>query len=123
MSDEAALDERLGPYVRDGVFAPERQHCVACLRDQKWNAVMLCHLALDVLHRVRPRSLLVDFRPPPKDLAEARRISTTESDVDIGMQAYEICCRLRQYSRYRDATFLLICSDGAQAWSFTGSNA
>ena len=106
--------------LRDGVFAPEREHCVACLRDQRWNAVILCHLALDVLHRVRPRSLLVDFRPPPKDLAQARRISTAESDVDIGMHAYEIFCRLRRYSRYRDAAFQLLFGDAGRAWLFTG---
>jgi hypothetical protein len=117
VSDEASLDEKLGPYVRDAVFAPEREHCMACLRDQRWNAVMLCHLALEVLHRVRPRSLLVDFRPP-KDRALAGRISTTEPDVDIGMQAYEIFCRMRRYSYYRDATFQLIFSDVDRAWSF-----
>jgi hypothetical protein len=120
VTDEASLDEKLGPYVRGAVFGPERAHCVACLRDERWNAVILCHLALEVLHRVRPRSLLVDFRPPPRELAQARRISTTEPDVDIGMHAYEIRCRLRRYARYRDATFVFIFADGKRAWSFTG---
>ena len=119
VTDEASLDEKLGPYVRSAVFGPEREQCVACLRDERWNAVILCHLALEVLHRVRPRSLLVDFRPPPRELAQARRISTTEPDVDVGMHAYEIRCRLRRYSRYRDATFVLIFTDGERAWSFT----
>jgi len=70
--------------------------------------------------RSQPRSLLLDFRPPPKDQAQARRISTTETDVDIGMHAYELFCRMRRYSRYRDATFLLMFSGEERAWSFEG---
>jgi hypothetical protein len=118
VTDEGSLDEKLGPILRNAVFAPEREHCAACLRDRKWNAVILCHLALEVLHRARPRSLLVDFRPPSRDRAQAHRISTTEPDVDIGMHAYEIFCRLRRYSRYRDATFLLIFAGESRAWWF-----
>jgi len=122
VTDEASLDDKLGPYLRRPIFGPEREHCVACLRDQRWNAVILCHLAFEVLHRVQPRSLLLDFRPPPKDQAQARRISTTETDVDIGMHAYELFCRMRRYSRYRDATFLLMFSGEERAWSFEATH-
>lgn len=120
VTDEASLDEKLGSYLRRGVFV-ERDHCLACLRDGKWSADMLYALALEVLHVVRPRSLLVDFRPPPKDLARARRISAMETDLDLGMYAYELLCRLRRYSRYRDATFLLLFCDGEEAWLFTAA--
>jgi hypothetical protein len=122
VTDEASLDEKLGPYLHNPAFGPEREHCVTYLHDQRWNAVILCHLAMEVLHRVRPRSLLVDFRPPPKDVAHVRRISTTESDVDIGMHAYELFCRLRRYSCYGDATFLLMFSGEERAWSFEATH-
>lgn len=120
VNDEASLDEKIGPYLYHAIFAPNRDWWLACFRDQKWNAAMLYGLALEVLHHVWPRSLLVDFRTPPVDLARVRRISTTETDLDLGMYAYEILCRLRRYSRYHDATFQLLFCDGEGAWLFTG---
>ena len=118
VTDERSLDERMGPYLRRPIFAPRREDYLACLRGQKWNAAMLHGLAMEVLHRVRPRSLLVDFRPPPADVARARGISATETDLDLGMYAYEIFCRLRRYSRYRGTRFLLFFCDGEGAWLF-----
>lgn len=120
VTDEASLDKKLGSHVRHPIFGPTRDHCLACLRDRRWSAVMLYELALEVLHVVRPRSVLVDFRSPPTDLARAHRISTTETDVDLGMYAYELLCRLRRYSRYRDAMFLLLFCDREGAWRFGG---
>lgn len=119
ITDEASLDERLGPYLRRVTFAPDRDQCLACLRDRRWNADILYALALEVLHVRQPRSLLVDFRPPAADLAQARRISTRETDLDLGMYAYELLSRLRRYSRYRDATFLLLFCDTEGAWLFS----
>lgn len=120
ISDEASLDERLGPYLRSGIFAGEREQWLPYLREEKWNAGTLYGLALEVLHLVRPRSLLVDFRPPPADVARSRRISTGETDLDLGIYAYELVCRLRRYSRYRDATYLLLFWGAEEAWVFTG---
>jgi hypothetical protein len=116
ITDEASLDATLGRYLRRPVFGPTRDDCLPCLRDRKWNGAMLYSLALEVLHRERPRSLVVDVRPPAHD---APRISVTESDVDLGMYGYEILCRLRRYSRYREATFWLLFCDAGGAWLFT----
>lgn len=97
------------------IFSPERSPSSA--REATWNAAVLYDLALEALHVLRPRSLLVDFRPPPKDLTPGRRISTAEADVDVAMYAWELLCRLRRYSRYRGATFtLLFCDREGAAW-------
>jgi hypothetical protein len=49
------------------------------------------------------------------------RISTAETDLDLGMYAYEIRCRLRRYSRYRDAPFdLLFCDGEGRGWRLAG---
>ncbi len=48
-------------------------------------------------------------------------ISTAETDLDPGMYAYEIRCRLRRYSRYRDAPFdLLFCDGEGRGWRLAG---
>lgn len=120
ITDEASLDEELGPYLRSGIFAGEREQWLPYLRETKWDAGALYSLALEVLHLGRPRSLLVDFRPPPADLARSRRISMGESDLDLGMYGYEILCRLGRYSWYRDATYLLLFWGAEEAWVFTG---
>jgi len=120
LTDEASLDEALGPYMRQPIFIPDRAQCLRYLSDWKWGAGLLFGLALEVLHRRRPQSLLVDFRPPPNDVARARRISTVEPDLDLGMYAYELIRRLGRYSRYRDATFRLVFCDAEAAWVFAG---
>ena len=120
IDDEASLGEKLGRYLRSGIFAGEREQWLPYLREEKWDAGTLYCLALEVLHLVRPRSLLVDFRPPPADLARSRRISTGGTDLDLGMYAYEILCRLGRYSWYRGATYLLLFCGAEEAWVFTG---
>ena len=120
LTDEASLDEALGPYMRQPIFIPDRAQCLRYLSDGKWDAGMLFGLALELLHRGQPRSLLIDFRPPPKDVARARRISTGETDLDLGMYAYELLRRLGRYSRYSDATFRLVFWDADAAWVFAG---
>ncbi len=100
---------------RRPIFAPEPS-----LRPlAKWTAATLYDLALEALHVRRPRSLLVDFRPP-SDPAAGRPYSLPESDVDLGMFGYELRCRLRRYSRYADASFTLLFCGKEAAWRITG---
>lgn len=121
IEDETALDARLGPYLSPPIFAPQRERLLACVRGEKWAPGALYALALEVLHRERPRSLLVDFRPPSKDTALGRRVSASESDADLALYAYELRCRLRRYSRYREAEFrLLLEGERGATWLLTG---
>lgn len=112
VKDESSLDEAIGPFIRRPIFVPGRDRWEALLSRRSWTSVLLFGLALEVLHRIRPRSLLVDLRPPPRDRALELGISTSETDLDLGMYAYEIRCRLRRYSRYRDTRFDLLFCDG-----------
>ena len=111
IADESSLEETIGPLLRDPIFVPARDYWQALLARGRWTPDLLFGLALEVLHRVRPRSLLVDLRPPPRERARELRISTPETDLDLGMYAYEIRCRLRRYSRYRDTPFDLLFFD------------
>jgi hypothetical protein len=121
IEDETALDRKLGPYVSPPIFAPSRERLLACVGGEKWTPGVLYALVLEVLHRDRPRSLLVDLRPPSKDTALGRRVSTSESDADLALYAYELRCRLRRYSRYRDAEFrLLLEGEKGATWLLTG---
>lgn len=121
ITDESSLEEKIGPYIRGANFAPSRDRWRAFLARKSWTAALLFDLALEVLHRVRPRSLLVDLRPPPRDRARELGISTPETDLDLGIYAYEIRCRLRRYSRYRDTPFdLLFCDGEGRGWRVTG---
>ena len=105
----------LQSHARRPLFAPE-----PCFQPEaKWTAATLYDLALEALHVRRPRSLLVDFRPPPDDVVRGRSFAAVESDVDIGMFAYELLCRLRRYSRYRDASFALLFCGKDTAWMIT----
>ncbi len=121
VTDEASLEATLGPWIRDPIFVPGRDHWRTVLAQRDWTPGLLFDLALEVLHRVRPRSLLVDLRPPPRERARELGISTSESDLDLGMYAYEIRCRLRRYSRYRDTSFdLLFCDSEGRASRLSG---
>ena len=121
VTDESSLEERIGPYVRGGAFTPALDWWRGLLGRGKWSAALIFDLALEVLHRVEPRSLLVDLRPPPSDRARALGISTPETDLDLAMYAYEIRCRLRRYSRYRDTPCdLLFCDEAGRAWRVAG---
>jgi len=121
IEDEAALDLRLGRYLNPPIFAPARERLLACLQGEKWTPAVLYTLALEVLHHERPRSLLVDLRPPSPDTTLGRRVSRSESDADLALYAYELRCRLRRYSRYRDAEFrLLFEGERGATWLLTG---
>jgi hypothetical protein len=117
--DEASLDETLGPLLRRAAFAPSREQLLFALREQKWNASILYGFALEVIHRQRPPSLVVDLRPPRPDDPRGFAVAAVETDVDLGMYAYELLCRLERYSDYRDAIVsILFCGEGG-AWLFT----
>lgn len=121
ITDESSLEETIGPLLRPPIFVPGRSRWQALLTHRSWGATLLFGLALEALHRVRPRSLLVDLRPPPRERARELGISTPETDLDLGMYAYEIRCRLRRYSRYRDAACdLIFCGGEGRSWRVTG---
>jgi hypothetical protein len=122
ITDEPSLRAAIGPYARDPLFAPGPDRWRALLARPRWTAGLLFALALEVLHRSSPpRTLLVDFRPPPKERARALAISAPESDLDLGMYAYEIRCRLRRYSRYCGTPcFLLFWRGEGEGWVFEG---
>ena len=58
------------------------------------------------------------FPPPAAELAGAHRVAGTEVDLDVGMYASEIFCRLQRYSRYRGVRFRLLFCDREGAWAF-----
>jgi hypothetical protein len=119
--DAASLDAMVGPYVRGGAFAPAAHWWHEQLGRGRWTAGLLFDLALEVLHRKAPRSLTVDFRPPARDAARALGVPARETDVDLAMYAYELRCRLRRYSRYRDTPCdILFCREGGAAWRLSG---
>jgi hypothetical protein len=121
ITDESSLESGIGRFLHPAIFVPGRSRWLALLAARRWSANLLFGLALEVLHRLRPRTLLVDFRPPPRERARELGISTPESDLDLGMYAYEIRCRLRRYSRYREAAFdLVFCGEGGMAWRVGG---
>jgi len=121
ITDEASLERAIGRFLRPLIFVPGRPRWRDLVAARRWSANLLFGLALEVLHRRRPRTLLVDFRPPPRERARELGISTPESDLDLGMYAYEIRCRLRRYSRYRDAAFdLVFCGEEGRAWRVAG---
>jgi hypothetical protein len=120
VADAASLEAVLGPYLRGGAFTPAYDWWLGLLGQGRWSAGLLFDLALEVLHRDEPRSLLVDLRPPPHDEARRLGIRTPETDVDLAMYAYEIRCRVRRYSRYRDTPCDLVFDTGATAWRLSG---
>jgi hypothetical protein len=116
----SSLDARVGPYIR-GIFTPARDHWLGLLeRPRRWTAGLLYDLALEVLHTEKPRSLIVDLRPPPPDRARELGVSPAETDLDIAMYAYEIRCRIRRYSRYRDTPCELLFCGADATWRLTG---
>jgi hypothetical protein len=117
--DEPSLERELGRYLRRGTFVAGRKDFLDCLRDRRWKPILLHKLALEILHVERPRSLVVDFRPPSEHAASGPRVSTAETDADLGMYGYELLCRLRRYSRYRGAEFSLLFCDEGGAWLFS----
>jgi hypothetical protein len=119
VTDEARLDRILGRYMEVGGHLWSRSEWKRQVEERKWNAVALFFLALNVVHRDRPRSLVVDFRAPPGDDAAARRVSTSDRDVDCAMLAYEILCRAERYSEYRGAAMDLVFTgrEGARTFS------
>ena len=116
VTDESSLEATLGRWIRHPVFVPARDYWRTVLAEKSWTPGLLFDLALEVLHKLRPHSLLVDLRPPPREKARELRISTSETDLDLGMYGYEIRCRLRRYSRYRDTSFDLLFCD-RQRWA------
>ncbi len=121
VTDESSLEATIGSLIRHPIFVPGRDHWQTVLAQRNWTPGLLFDLALEVLHRVRPRSLLVDLRPPPRETARELGISTSETDLDLGMYGYEIRCRLRRYSRYRDTSFdLLFCDREGRASRLSG---
>jgi hypothetical protein len=121
VTDAASLEAMIGRYVRDGMFTPAAAWWHEQLGRGRWNAGLLFDLALEVLHRTAPRSLVVDLRPPPAEQARALGIAVRGRDVDLAMSAYELRCRLRRYSRYRDTRCdLLFCREGGAVWRLSG---
>jgi hypothetical protein len=119
ITDESSLEKAIGPFLRRPIFVPGRDHWQALLARRSFTPGLLFDLALEVLHRIRPRSLLVDLRPPER--AREPGISTAETDLDLGMYGYEIRCRLRRYSRYRETPFdLLFCDREGKALRVSG---
>ncbi len=117
----SALEEKVGPGIRRGNFVPGKGGWGDALGRRKVTAALLFDLALEVLHHVRPRSLLVDLRPPPREKAALLGVSVPETDLDLAMYAYEIRCRVRRYSRYRDTPCnLVFCPPEGSAWRLTG---
>lgn len=118
--NEVDLEMRLGRVVGWGPFVSGPRNWCGFLANplRWWNGEALQRVALQALHNVKPRSLAVDFRIPARDIARAHRITSTEKDVDVGMYAYELRCRMRRYSAYRDAEFCLLFCDGGGAWLF-----
>lgn len=101
-----SFDERVGrlfPVLR---FSWGRERWRDELRRGGWKPVMFYLLAVETLHHLRPRTLAVDFR----GLRGGK-------DVDFAMLAYEILCRMRRASEYRDATFVLYFC-GARTWRY-----
>jgi hypothetical protein len=118
--DEADLEKRLGRVVGWGTFVSGPRNWCGFLANPSrwWNGEALHRVALQALHNLKPRSLAVDFRLPARDVARAHRITSTEKDVDVGMYAYELRCRMRRYSLYQEAEFCLLFCDGEGAWLF-----
>ena len=121
--DEASFDTILGPLMREPIFRGGRVDWRPYLSSMKWDVGALHELTLMVLHIARPRSLLVDLRTPPEDVARANRITTAAADVDHGMCAYEILCRLARYTDYRDARFALLFCHAHGAFVYEGTPA
>lgn len=120
-SDTSSLDAMIGPLARGGVFMPSVEWWHEQVGKGRWTAGLLFDLALEVLHRVRPRSLVVDLTPPPPDEARSLGIPARETDADLAMYAYEIRCRLRRYSRYRDTPCdLVFRCEGGPTWRLAG---
>jgi hypothetical protein len=120
-TDESSLDAMIGPYVRGGAFTPALDWWREQVGRGRWTAGLLFDLALEVLHRQAPRSLVVDFRPPPPDETRALGVPARETDLDLAIYAYELRCRLRRYSRYRDTPCeLVFCGVEGVAWRLSG---
>jgi hypothetical protein len=121
VTDASSLEARVGPHIRDGIFTPAPDWWHGLPGRGRWSAGLLFDLALEVLHRSRPRSLLVDLRSPPREEARALGITAHETDADLAMYAYEIRCRLRRYSGYRDTPCdLLFRGEAGASWRLSG---
>jgi hypothetical protein len=109
----------LKAFLERPVFAAGRRTTKRAIEARTWTPSLLTGLALEVLHRDSPRSLVVDFRPPP---AEDWRVSTGEKDVDLAMYGYEILCRARRDSRYGTAGLrLVLCApEATRTFGFPG---
>lgn len=111
IEDERTLDARLGFFLRRPVTLLDRQWWVRYLRDRKWTPYALFLLALEVLHRFRPRDLVVDLRPPVHP-----RVARSYRNVDCGMFAVELAARVGRYSEYRDAEVSVVFANAREAW-------
>jgi hypothetical protein len=114
--DETTLEAALGAWLDRAVFAPSRPQLALALSERRWSASLLLGLALEAIHRARPRSVVVDFRVPADGCSSGFAVAAGEADVDVAVNALEIVRRALRYSDYRDATVSILFCEPAGTW-------